>query len=495
MTKFLHFFAPLISRIPEVNTPSKEQSFGKKLGLTLAVFLIFNLLTLLPVVYEDRDPYRFFRTFTSFPQFNLAVLGVLSMILAGLTLLSFQGLKIINIEWNNQEDRYLYNGTLKVLSLIFTVIGALLLIITGFFGEYLLLGDMVSIFIQLGFAGVLIVYLDETLKKGWGFGSGLSLFIGSVALSEITAGLFSVQRINEGSPRTISFEGLVPAFLNWIHKEGLNNAFNKLFIRYSTNSLDYLKLPNLSILSLLLTVLVASLVIILEFKRPKITFHNEIQRESYLTPLIPLLLVTFVLMIIRFALQFTISVFGIRGGAFIGMYEFDPHSGRYILTGGLLSFLLPPHSVIIDILKNPLMTLIRVLTFSYVFLFTFMKITNVMFKQMGFKSTNENTVLLKTRWTIIAVIAVCAEIFNPWGIGFLMVPLTLILIEYYRLFVESESSLFVNFDISLVRHKYSHTSDIPYIRGFHFWIMVGLISIGMFLLRFVLFTSEIRRTF
>ena len=283
MSKFLHFFAPLISRLPEVNIPSKEHTFSRKLGITLTIAMIFSFLTLFPVVYVDRDPFRFFRhTITPSPQINLAILGILPILLAGLTMFSLQGLKITNVDWNNQEDRYLYNGTLKVLSLIFTVVGVLFLLISGIFGQYLLLGDIVSIFIQLGFTGVLIIYLDETLKKGWGFGSGLVVFIGSSALSAITAGLFSVQKINEGLTHSISFKGLIPAFLHWFNEDGLINAISTLFIRYSTNYYYLLEGVNFSILSLLLTVLFVSLVIILESKQPKITFHSENPRELYL---------------------------------------------------------------------------------------------------------------------------------------------------------------------------------------------------------------------
>ncbi|GAG78152.1 unnamed protein product, partial [marine sediment metagenome] len=33
------------------------------------------------------------------------------------------------------------------------------------------------VFLQLLFSGVIIILLDEILQKGWGIGSGVSLFI------------------------------------------------------------------------------------------------------------------------------------------------------------------------------------------------------------------------------------------------------------------------------------------------------------------------------
>jgi preprotein translocase subunit SecY len=74
------------------------------------------------------------------------------------------------------EDRGLFTTASKVFSIILTGVQASAYIIGGMYGA--LLGTTaIFIFLQLLAAGIIIMLMDELVQKGWGFGSGISLFI------------------------------------------------------------------------------------------------------------------------------------------------------------------------------------------------------------------------------------------------------------------------------------------------------------------------------
>jgi preprotein translocase subunit SecY len=74
------------------------------------------------------------------------------------------------------EDRALFTSASKVFSIILTGIQASAYIISGMYGT--LPGTTaIIVFLQLLASGIIVLLLDELLQKGWGFGSGISLFI------------------------------------------------------------------------------------------------------------------------------------------------------------------------------------------------------------------------------------------------------------------------------------------------------------------------------
>ena len=67
---------------------------------------------------------------------------------------------------------------------------AIAYIISGAYGT-LDLSAMAAIFIQLFFVGIIIMLMDELLQKGWGLGSGISLFIAAGVAQKIFWDMFS----------------------------------------------------------------------------------------------------------------------------------------------------------------------------------------------------------------------------------------------------------------------------------------------------------------
>merc|ERR1719379_756376 len=69
-------------------------------------------------------------------------------------------------------------GAQKLVGLLITVVQAVAYVVSGMYGDIKDLGsgNAVLIVLQLFFAGLIVVVLDELLQKGYGLGSAISLF-------------------------------------------------------------------------------------------------------------------------------------------------------------------------------------------------------------------------------------------------------------------------------------------------------------------------------
>ena len=73
----------------------------------------------------------------------------------------------------------LRNGAQKLLGILIAVGEAVAYVLSGMYGSVsqLGVGNAILIIVQLCFAGIIVICLDELLQKGYGLGSGISLFI------------------------------------------------------------------------------------------------------------------------------------------------------------------------------------------------------------------------------------------------------------------------------------------------------------------------------
>ncbi len=103
-------------------------------------------------------------------------LGIGPIVTAGLILQLLVGSNMIQADMGDPEDRGLFTTASKVFSIVLTGVQASAYIIGGMYGT--LTGTIaVIVFLQLIAAGIVVLLLDELVQKGWGFGSGISLFI------------------------------------------------------------------------------------------------------------------------------------------------------------------------------------------------------------------------------------------------------------------------------------------------------------------------------
>ncbi|CAN8268592.1 unnamed protein product [Cochlearia groenlandica] len=105
-------------------------------------------------------------------------------------------------------------------------------VLSGMYGPVgqLGVGNAILIILQLFFAGIIVICLDELLQKGYGLGSGISLFIATNICESIIWKAFSPTTINTG--HGAEFEGAVIALFHMlITKSNKVAALRQAFYR------------------------------------------------------------------------------------------------------------------------------------------------------------------------------------------------------------------------------------------------------------------------
>ncbi len=176
--KFLNFFKPISRFIPEVKAPERRVSFNEKLfwtAIALVIYLVMASDACRLYGIQREEEFAPLRIIFASSRGTLMELGIGPIVTAGLILQLLVGSAMIECDMSKPEDRALFTAASKVLALILTGVQASAYIISGMYGP---LGTTaVIVFLQLLAAGLIVMLLDELIQKGWGFGSGISLFI------------------------------------------------------------------------------------------------------------------------------------------------------------------------------------------------------------------------------------------------------------------------------------------------------------------------------
>jgi preprotein translocase SecY subunit len=177
--RFLRLFKPIARGIPEIKPPERRVRFNEKLfwtALVLIIFLVMSEVPLYGVTTTALGELAALRVIFASSRGSLMELGIGPIVTAGLILQLLSGSQMIEVDMNNPEDRGLFTTASKVFSIILTGVQATAYIIGGMYGS--LTGTVaIVVFMQLVAAGIIVLLLDELVQKGWGFGSGISLFI------------------------------------------------------------------------------------------------------------------------------------------------------------------------------------------------------------------------------------------------------------------------------------------------------------------------------
>jgi preprotein translocase SecY subunit len=179
--RFLNFFKPLARFIPEIKAPERRVGFNEKLFWTAIVLIIYlvmasNACRLYGIPAEAEERLAPLRIIFASSRGTLMELGIGPIVTAGLILQLLVGSAMIECDMSKPEDRALFTTASKVLAVILTGVQASAYIISGMYGA-LPGATAVIVFLQLLAAGIIVMLLDELVQKGWGFGSGISLFI------------------------------------------------------------------------------------------------------------------------------------------------------------------------------------------------------------------------------------------------------------------------------------------------------------------------------
>ncbi len=177
--RFLGLFKPLGRVLPEIKKPERKVSFNEKIfwtGLVLIIYLVMAQIPLYGVSAAVQSSFSSLRVIFASNNGTLMQLGIGPIVTAGLILQLLAGSSIIECDMSNAEDRGLFTSASKVFTIVLTGIQAAAYIISGMFGSITGSATLV-IFLELIFAGIIVMLMDELVQKGWGLGSGISLFI------------------------------------------------------------------------------------------------------------------------------------------------------------------------------------------------------------------------------------------------------------------------------------------------------------------------------
>jgi len=355
--RFLKAFEPLIRIMPEVRSPERKVRFNERLfwtGIALVIYLVMSEIPLYGLGRMGGDSLVYYRVIFASAQGTLMELGIGPIVTAGLILQMIAGSNLIEVDFSNPEDRALFTGASKVLSMILTAFQASAYIISGIFGR-LNFGQSLIIFTQLLAAGLIIILLDEMVQKGWGIGSGISLFILAGVARQIMLSCFSVMPVG-GESEPVRPYGIIAAL---VQAAIFGGSINHLFL----SQLGY---P--SIIGLLTTVGVFLFVIYAQGIRVELPIAHARFRGFRGRYPISLLYVSNLPVIFASALFGNIYMWSqflwnnykdSTWGQYISLFgNFSYEEGRLIPVGGLAYYVTSPTRGFVDVMGNPIRYLI-----------------------------------------------------------------------------------------------------------------------------------------
>merc|ERR1711920_682645 len=215
---------------------------------------------------KTSDPFYWMRIILASNRGTLMELGISPIVTSGMVMQLLAGAKIIEVDQSLKEDRALFSGAQKLFGMAITLGEAVAYVTSGMYCDVsdLGVGNAILIILQLFIAGVIVIILDELLQKGYGLGSGISLFIATNICESIIWKAFSPTTLNVG--RGAEFEGAVIALFHMLFSRSDKfGALKEAFYRQNA--------PNIT--SLFATVLVFFVVIYFQGFRVDLTVKYQ----------------------------------------------------------------------------------------------------------------------------------------------------------------------------------------------------------------------------
>jgi protein transport protein SEC61 subunit alpha len=288
-------------------------------------------------------------------------LGISPIVTSGLVMQLLAGSKIIEVNQSLKEDRALFGGAQKLFGILITIGEAIAYVVSGMYGDLNTLGagNALLIIIQLITAGLIVIILDELLQKGYGLGSGISLFIATNICESIIWKSFSPTTINTG--RGTEFEGALIALVHLlITRQNKIRALNEAFYRQN--------LPNVS--NLLATILIFLIVIYFQGWKVELPIKYAKHRgqqgkypiKLFYTSNMPIILQTALVSNLYFLSQLLFNRYS--GNVLVRLLgvwkELKESPGQSVPVSGIAYYISPPQSLA-EIAVDPFHALFYVL--------------------------------------------------------------------------------------------------------------------------------------
>jgi len=355
--RLLHVVRPFLGLLPEVEQAQRRVPFREKLLYTTVTLFIFLVCSQLPLYgiksSSTTDPLYWMRVIMASKRGTCMELGISPLVTSSMVIQLLVGAKLIDVDQSLKEDRSLVAGAQKLLGVLMTVVSAIAYVIAGSYGNVSDIGvvNAVLIVAQLVGAGFMILTLDELLQRGYGLGSGISLFIATNICESIIWKSFSPTTMNTG--RGTEFEGAIIAFFYMmITKKNKTQALHDAFFR--TN------LPNLT--NLLATLCVFVVVIYFQGFRVDLPIvskrvrggNNVFPIKLFYTSNMPIILQSALVSNLFFISQLLWKRFpsNVLVGLFGRWAESETGRGSQPV-GGFIYYVSPPRSIS-EVVDNPL---------------------------------------------------------------------------------------------------------------------------------------------
>jgi len=330
--------------LPQVPKPKKKLSLQTKLlwcGGILLIYMIMGQTPLFGATTPEFDFLAFARVIFASQQGTLVELGIGPIVTAGLLMQLLRGSEILKFDFKKPEERGIFQTATKLVTYIVIVAEAS---VYGFavYGPGITEPHVLYILIgQLMGASVIIMFLDETIQKGWGLGSGISLFIMAGVAQQILWSLLSPLPAGDGFAI-----GVIP----FVTESVMAGDFSDIFFRYN-------QLP--SIFGLLLTAGIMLILVFTQGVKIEIPIVSTKYRGFSAVYPIKMMYVSNIPVILASALTANVVFMGQmlwanlnpqNNSTFMNfLVQFDPTSPSTPI-GGLVYYMTPPRGLDIAVL-------------------------------------------------------------------------------------------------------------------------------------------------
>jgi preprotein translocase subunit SecY len=184
--RFMNILAMLGKVVPSAPKPVKKVPLGRRIIYTILAAIAYIMLASTPLYGIELGRQGAFGAspllsiMLAMQSGTFAQLGIGPIVTAGLILQILAGAKLIDVDFNDPEDRAQFTLATKGLAIILAVVEATGFVVSGTYWtipQAVPLWIKVAVVIQLTWGALVLIMLDEAIQKGWGLGSGVSLFI------------------------------------------------------------------------------------------------------------------------------------------------------------------------------------------------------------------------------------------------------------------------------------------------------------------------------
>ena len=187
--------------VPQVPKPKKKLSLQTKLTWTtgaLVIYLVMGQTPLFGATAPEFDFLAFARVIFASQQGSLVELGIGPIVTGGLLMQLLRGSDILKFDFKNPAERGVFQTATKLVTYI-VIVAESIVYGVAVYGPNISEPTVMYILIgQLMGASIIVMFLDELIQKGWGLGSGISIFICAGVAQQILWSVFSPLPAGDG---------------------------------------------------------------------------------------------------------------------------------------------------------------------------------------------------------------------------------------------------------------------------------------------------------